>query len=210
MSRIVQLHSDCAEELKLAARHLGKPQSQTTPNRSTSNGFVERHLGVTIDAAIANLYTGGAPHTWYPSAAKHHCVVWNNMQHEGDETPHMQRHGKEFDGMILPYLSACKLLPEKKTRVPSPTFMNHDRAGLFVGWYFEPGNRWKGDYYVAPMSQFKKLPIEPGTPLRVVRTKDVYKTEGEPSFPLAASRNAAEFAVEKITEEVSETNSHVS
>ena len=61
---------------------------------------------------------------------------------------------------------------------------------------------WKGDYYVAPFSQFAKLPVEPGTKLKVVRTKDIFVPDGEVLFPLADSRDKAEFKVGGYTEEV--------
>jgi hypothetical protein len=68
--------------------------------------------------------------------------------------------------------------------------------GLFFGYEFEPGIKWKGNYIIAPLAQFKGKTVDNSFRPKLIVVKEVYlPIDGKVIFPLKEAHEAAENSI---------------
>ena len=66
---------------------------------------------------------------------------------------HKQGH---FKGEIIPFGALIDFRPPKPILNKFPKFEKRSLPGIFLGYHLMSGERWYGDYLVAPLSDFKE------------------------------------------------------
>ena len=115
----------------------------------------------------------------------------NAMLDLNNESVYYETHDHHFPGKLIPF--GCMVY-----YVPAPTkdrrakMENRMCTGIFLGYRTSPGGKWEGDYLVADLNDFSRLPlharVEPGT-LRNVQphiTRTVHWAKPGSHFPLFA------------------------
>ena len=67
---------------------------------------------------------------------------------------------------------------EEHDHYKAPKFAPVAKPGVFLGYRFEPGGKWKGDYYVADLEHFQAGVVRPS----IHQVKQIYHNAEEPSF----------------------------
>ena len=107
-------------------------------------------------------------------------------QGSGDPSPYWLKFGEDFGGWRLPFGSLVHYRPPKPVLKSLPKFSPTSIPGIFVGWHLEPGCRWRGDYLVISLGQFK---VPGRRNFSIHRIKEVVSFDAM-HFPLQASRMA--------------------
>ena len=127
------------------------------PYRHESNAVAERSIGVVKGGARSTLLGAGLPPKWWPLATRHFCFSLN-INKFGDETvsPWQLRHGgHDFDGLRIAFGALCEFRPVQPKLDRMPEFAPRAVEGIFLGYVLIPGERWKGDYLVADLADFR-------------------------------------------------------
>ena len=70
-------------------------------------------------------------------------------------SPHEQRFGHEFLGLLLPLGAKVQFRPPTPVLKAQHKFAPRTRAGIFLGWHMLMGGRWSGDYLVGDLQDFE-------------------------------------------------------
>ena len=159
---ITKLYTDNSKELLLAAERLLDDQGHhgfhqtATPHRPQTNAFAERGILTVMRASRAALLQSGLPHRFWPWAAKHQSfAIAISPGSGGDPSPWWLLHGSDFPGWVLPFGALIHYRPPAQVQKALPKFAPRTIPGIFMGWHVEPGCKFRGDYYVLPISAFR-------------------------------------------------------
>ena len=182
--KVTRFYSDNGGELVKAADELGWVHDTSTPYRHAT--IPERDIRSTKEGARAALIRAGLPPKWWPYAGKLFNFALNITEFEGEELcPWELRHGgHQFWGHRLALGELCHFRPVEPKKKKLPEFAPDAIPGVFLGYFLLPGGRWKGDYLVADLDDFRN-----GKHVHVQRVKEVVLEEGNPKFPLKGPRD---------------------
>ena len=91
---------------------------------------------------------------------------------------------------------------EEHDHYKAPKFAPVAKPGVFLGYRFEPGGKWKGDYYVADLEHFQAGVVRPS----IHQVKQIYHNAEEPFvFPLlkayeARTREIASYKHDRLSD----------
>ena len=81
---------------------------------------------------------------------------------EGSSAWH-QRHKKgQFNGEVIPFGALMDFRLPEQILSKFPEFGKRSLPGIFLGYHMMSGERWYGDYLVAPLIDFKDPPAGGG------------------------------------------------
>ena len=178
------IYSDNSKELTVAIREMDVIHQTATPHRPQTNAFAERGIRTMLEGTRASLLQAGLPHRFWPMAGRHHAFATAvTDQCNGLPSPWWLKHGKSFDGWVLPFGSLVHYRPPRPILKSLPKFAPRTIPGIFLGWHLEPGCGFRGDYLVVALDAFK-------TPCRksyhAHRVKELVSFEPD-KFPLQAA-----------------------
>ena len=181
-----RFHSDNAGDLLKAALDKGWVHDTSAPYRHEENSIAEREVGIEKEGVRANLVQAGLPPIYWPLAGPHFAFSLNIEEPlEDGMSPWASRHrGQPFWGLKIPFGGLCHFRPVQPKRDLMPEFAPRGTPGIFLGWFLLPGGRWKGDYLVADLDDFRK-----GKKIHVQRVKEVVVDEGPTQYPLRAEHD---------------------
>jgi hypothetical protein len=84
---------------------------------------------------------------------------------EGDSAWHKRQKQGHFKGEIIPFGALIDFRPPKPILNMFPEFEKRSLPGTFLGYHLMSGERFYGDYLVAPLQDFKAPPTGGGTNL---------------------------------------------
>ena len=195
---IKRWHPDGAPKLHAVCRKLGIRHDTSDPHRSETNGLIERTNRTIIEGARCLLYQSGMPYKYWTTAIK--CFADNyNFTHFDSKkgtNAHVERHGKKFGGITLPYGSKIRYLPHAEREVEQREKLDPAlRDGIFVGYRSHSGGKWAGQYEVIDFEAYSKIPVGSGRRAHVHAVSEVYipgsagdDQEKHPTFPVADGR----------------------
>ena len=187
---IVKCQTDGAPELTNALANLRIYNDISTPYESQTNSYAERPIGTVLGGTRSILEHAGLEEQWWPHAVRHWCLMRNTAYSNGD-TPWNKRHGKgHFSGQRIPFGSLIDFLPPKPMREALPKFAKRTMPGILLGYHLLSGARWRGDYIVAPLEDFKDSSTS--TSIRTFRISTIIVPKGAPTFPLKKAKDARE------------------
>ena len=106
----------------------------------------------------AALYTSGHPHCFWPHACQAVCFN-DGVDHSRGESAWFKMHGREFDGIVLPFGCAVyikELGTREQSKRPQEKQRKWDPRGIlavFAGYSLAPGDRFDA-YYAWPLEVF--------------------------------------------------------
>jgi hypothetical protein len=168
---------------------MGLPHKTGTPYRSTSNSKIENLLGQLEMGARALLLQAGLPHTWWPQAGAYYASANNIVGKPGRVSPYARRAGHTFPGHLVPFGAALRaILPEM--RVNRAKFAPKTTYCIFIGYHWNPGQSWAGDYFVSPVDDHT---TGGRTNPRIIRVKGglTFNVDRPWSFPVKFAFDAA-------------------
>ena len=77
---------------------------------------------------------------------------------EGDSAWNKRHKQGHFKGNIIPFGALIDFRPPKPILSKFPKFDKRSLPGIFLGYHLMSGERWYGDYLVAPLTDFKEPP----------------------------------------------------
>ena len=131
------------------------PHGMATPHRHQNNGTKERTAQTIVEGVRTLFEHAGLPSCFLPLAVRHWCFASNVATHEGDSAWN-KRHGKNrFDQRKVFAFGCCvEYLARPKDVKAMPKFETRASPGILVGYTFQPGGEWKGEYQVFPLRKF--------------------------------------------------------
>ena len=126
-------------------------------NISASNAVAERSIRTVLEGTRVNLLKSGLNHGFWPYAARHWCVMNNNLYAlDGPASPWELRFGEQSPikcwpfGCMVNYWNGPKKKPKDELRF-DPT----SSAGVFIGYIVHPGFQWRTEYFVVDLKSAK-------------------------------------------------------
>ena len=201
-------YSDNAPELINAMKELKWRHVLSKAYISASNAVGERSIRTVLEGTRVNLLQSGLNHGFWPYAARHWCVMNNNLYAlDGTASPWELRFGEQSPikcwpfGRMINYWNGPKKKPKDELRF-DPT----SSAGVFIGYIVHPGFQWRTAYFVVDLKSAKADKYEDMRQIKRVIRIDV----PEPfTFPLKDRKemvrrgeiaDAAEEEVETVLE----------
>jgi len=128
-----ELYTDGSPELEKTAQGLKVPHGVATPYRPQSNTHIENFVGQVVRGARATLLHSGLPHTFWTYAGR----TWNVHRNvlpgaRGEKSLHEVRHGKAYDGPLIPFGAEVIFKPPKAKLKPRK-FEPSGQRGTFLG-----------------------------------------------------------------------------
>ncbi len=140
------LYSDNSKEIKKAIGDLGSKglHDKSTPNRSETNGVVERANRRLEDGTSAALIQSGLNTVWWAEAMEAysflHCI---QDIVRGTETPYRTRFGIDFDGKFIPFGARIEHKPSfQKGQSLLLAIGDKLLPGIFMGYGLNSGGDW--------------------------------------------------------------------
>ena len=136
------------------AKALAVPHPTATPYRPQSNGEIERDIGITAQGTRVLLNQSGLQHIFWPYAARFHCLARNISKQTGEiATAWFRKCGAEFHARWWPFGGKVNFKMPKPLR-KALKFDKDGEAGIFMGYFLQPGGVWNGDFLVVRASDF--------------------------------------------------------
>ena len=110
------------------------------------------------EGACANLLQTGLSHVCWPHALEHACSMCNLVYPNGPQyTPLSKRFGVEFPGALLYF--ECRVdeywlgPTSERAKEGRERFAPTSEPGVFLGYSFQPGMKWKNEIIVVPIKE---------------------------------------------------------
>ena len=164
------------------------------PGVPHTNGIIERTNQLIIGGTGTCLIAAGLPPCYWTYASPCFCVHYNTTQLCGI-SPWEKTHGSPFEGERFPFgcLVMFKPTESRGIRQQGLKWSPKARWGVFAGYKLVAGYKWRGEYYVWELMDFKNADLlitttkhkqsHVGSPHT---TKVVCRPEGDLKFPLKA------------------------
>jgi len=161
----------------------------STPNRSESNGVIERANRVVKEGTSCTLVQSGFDEAWWPEAMSCFCFLKNASDLLADEkTAYSRRFGQEFRGPLIPFGAEVTYKPiTAKDKARCHEFGEKKLSALFVGYDQQRGGGWSDDLWVADMEQIGSAELHSEIHPKRFRAEEVEPVlrDGHFKFPLA-------------------------
>ena len=109
---------------------------------------------------------------------------------DGDSAWHKRHKEGQFKGLIIPFGALVDFRPPKPILNKFLKFAKRSLHGIFLGYYLMCGERWYGDYLVAPLIDFKK---PPAGGVRICRISELIDPKRDSfTFPLRDAKEQQE------------------
>ena len=182
--KVGNFYSDNAKELKSAAKKLSWRHELSKAHIHQSNAVAERAVRATTEGTRSNLLQAGLSHVYWPHALEHACTAFNISHPSGVEySPWKKRFGVAFSGKTLPF--GCRIdywIGPKTQRKDKERFEPSAEPGIFLGYNFQPGLKWRKEVLVLPIKDVVRNDYhEYITP---VRAYNFTVPEGDFVFPM--------------------------
>ena len=127
-----------------------------------TNGLIESTNGDILSGTRAQLVEAGLPGCFWPLAARCYCHHDNVRLDAAGSSPWHRRHGAHWEARLVPFGCGVYFKPSitkyKLSKSDSPM-----QYGIFLGYRFASGDHWKGEYWVADLSDFANQPLHATT-----------------------------------------------
>ena len=177
-------YSDQAKELISAAKFLGWRHEQSKAYIHQSNAIAERAVRATTEGTRSNLLQAGLSHVYWPQALEHACTAVNiSNPHGAKFTPWFKRFGSQFPGKVIPF--GCRIdywVGPKKKRKNRERFEPTAEPGVFVGYHFQPGMKWKHEVLVLSLKELNRQDFHEC--IKPIRAYQFKVPEGDFTFPM--------------------------
>ena len=155
---IKNFYSDRAPELSAAAKILKWRHEKSKAYLHQTNAIAERQVRSVTEGTRTNLLQAGISHVYWPYALEHTCTSFN-ISHVNDAkyTPWYKRFGIKFPGELIPF--GCKVdywVGPKATRKNRERFAPTSEPGVFLGYRFQPGMKWRKEISVLPLKELNR------------------------------------------------------
>ena len=153
-------YSDNAKELVKTVSSLGLRHELSKAYIHQSNAIAERAVRSSTEGTRANLLQAGLSHVYWPHALEHACSMFNLVHPNGPKyTPWFKRFGVEFPGALLPF--GCRIdywlgPKSKRAKEGRERFAPTSEPGIFLGYHFQPGMKWKKEVLVVPIKDVNR------------------------------------------------------
>ena len=143
-------YSDNAKEFIKAMQDMGIVHDTSTPNRSETNGVIERAVRRVREGTSACLVQSGLNEEWWEYATECYCALRNIVDLLIDgETAWKKRFGNDFTGPSIPFGAEVLYKPSSKEGLKRvEEFGNKVLTCIFVGYVFHAGGGWTADILV--------------------------------------------------------------
>ena len=158
IKRIAHLYTDGAPEIVKAGKNLRTCHDTSTPYRSATNGLAEREIRNVLEGTRTLLEHSGLPTPYWPYASRCFCHHANIRMVEGDSAWNKRHKQGHFKGDIIPFGALIDFRPPKPILSMFPKFEKRSLPGIFLGYHLMSGERFYGDYLVAPLQYFRSPP----------------------------------------------------
>ena len=177
-------YSDNAKELTRATKSLGWRHEHSKDYIHQSNAIAERAVRATTEGTRCNLLQAGLSHVYWPQALEHSCTAFNISHPNGIEySPWYKRFGEGLKGKMLPF--GCRVdywVGPKSQRKKRPRFEPTSEPGVFLGYYFQPGMKWKREILVLSLKDLNRNDFNEC--LTPIKANQFSVPEGEFVFPM--------------------------
>ena len=172
-----------------------------------NNGVAERLVRTMLDGSRTLLEQCGLPLCFWPLAMRCFSVLYNvTHQLEDLSTPWTRRHGREFDGELVPFGALVNFMPSPEELKKQPKFAPRAIPGVFLGYELSPGGAWKKVYIVASLEDCRGVVGPRDAPFHcphLHRTRElVLDVPFVPEFPLKAAHDRATRTLTADSEEI--------
>ena len=177
-------YSDQAQELISSAKFLGWRHELSKAYIHQSNAIAERAVRATTEGTRSNLLQAGLSHVYWPQALEHSCAAFNVSNLNGPKyTPWYKRFGYAFPGKIIPF--GCRVdywVGPKNKRRKRDRFEPTSEPGIFLGYYFQPGMKWRNEILALPLKELNRQDFHEC--LKPVKAYQFHVPNGEFVFPM--------------------------
>ena len=143
--KVGNFYSDNAKELKRAAKKHGWRHELSKAHIHQSNA-----VRATTEGTRSNLLQAGLSHVY---CLEHACTAFNISRPNGiEDSPWKNRFGTQFPGKTLPFGRRVDYWIGPKTqRKDKERFEPTAEPGIFLGYNFQPGMKWRKEVLVLPI-----------------------------------------------------------
>ena len=146
-------YTDNSPELIAAVRELKWLKGKSTPGLPKTNAVAERTVRRICEGVRTLLLGAGLPACFWPWAMNYYCHAHNIADRDGS-SPWFERHGAHFTGKKIPFGAFVDYLPPPGEVKTSLKMGPRGVPAIFLGWRFNPGNTFHGEYIVARLEDF--------------------------------------------------------
>ena len=179
------IYSDTAPERTGAIKDIGWRHEQSKACIHQSNALAERAIRATTEGTRSNLEQAGLSHCYWPHALEHACHCHNASNPRSIEhTPWHKHFGTGFPGPLIPF--GCRIdywagTKEQRRLRNLDKFAPSSISGIFMGYHFQPGMKWKRRYscYPSPIST-----TTTSMSMKPIRTHQIKVPDGKYTFPM--------------------------
>ena len=144
-----QFYSDNAQELIKSVKSLGWRHELSKAYVHQSNAIAERAVRATTEGTRTNLLQAGLSHVYWPQALEHACSMFNLDHPNGLEYIPPGSSASELCFQERFCHSGVGLGPKaKRAKEGLDRFAPTSEPGVFLGYHFQPGMKWKKEIYV--------------------------------------------------------------
>jgi hypothetical protein len=186
------LYSDNSKEIKKAIGDLGWKglHDKSTPNRSETNGVVERANRRLENGTSAVLIQSGLNTAWWADAMEAYSVL-HCVQDivRGTETPYRTRFGIDFDCKLIPFGTRIEYKPSsQKGQSLLPAIGDKLLLGIFMGYGLNLGGDWDKNLLIVDKLDLKAAETTSEICIRSLKNSEVSENkakDGSSYFPVA-------------------------
>ena len=148
-------YSDNAKDLVKAVSSLGWRHELSKAYIHQSKASAERAVRSSTEGKRADLLQAGLSHVYWPHALEHACSLFNLVHPNGPQyAPCIKRFGIELPGALLRF--GCRIdywlgPKSKRAKEGRERFAPASGPGIFLGYSFQPGMKWKNEILVVPV-----------------------------------------------------------
>ena len=175
--------------------------------RSATNGTAEREVRNVLEGTRTLLEHSGLPISYWPYASRCFCHHATMRMVEGDSAWNKRHKQVHVKGEIIPFGALIDFSPPKPILNMFRKFEKRSLPGIFLGYHLMNGERFYGNYLVAPLIDFRDPPTGG---VRIRRIAEVITDKAEDcKFLLRESKNKSERSLESTADNKTEDNTPI-
>ena len=177
-------YSDNSKEIIKAMEDMGIVHDTSTPNRSETNGVIERAIRRVKEGTSACLVQSGLNEEWWDRATECYCFLRNTVDLLIDgETAWKKRFGVDFNGPIIAFGSEVQYKPSSDEDAKRlHRFGNKLLSGIFIGYACHAGGGWTGDLLLIDQEEINTAEYRSDVYVKRIKAGEVHIVKDENSF----------------------------